>query len=244
MRIVSYNIRFGGQKHKDLIASCLNAIKPDIVILIEAYKSHVVKWLAQELDFPYVGSFDGYSAAFISKSAPQNFKWIQGNQLRTPLLQIQFDKNISIYGIHLSSLLTTRMEHKRTQEIRQILEIIAQDKKNPHILIGDFNAIAPNDKVMIRQMPYWLQMLIWLNRGTQSQALETLMSANYVDVFRHFHPDDAGYTLPPPKPNTRLDYAFVPASLVHTILDCRVIREPNEINIASDHYPLLLDLAI
>ena len=81
-----------------------------------------------------------------------------------------------------------------------------------------------------------------VNRGIRRDALATLQQAGYVDAFRHLHPDEPGYSLPTPIPNSRLDYAFLSATHVGCVRECRVVREPEAVDTASDHFPLLVDL--
>ena len=57
------------------------------------------------------------------------------------------------------------------------------------------------------------------------------------------HPDDPGFTVPAGNPQVRLDYAFVPAAYTDRIVRCDVVQHP-EVPRASDHHPVVLELAI
>ena len=240
MRIVSYNIRFGGKGREGYIAQVLDSTKPDVVILVEANDPQVMQTLAQELGFPYFDSRQSYSVAFLSRIPPKSYQWHQLTSIRTPFLELGFEDDFRIIGVHLTAQLTRWKEQQRLHEVRQLIQLV-DSLKSPHLLIGDFNAVAPGDRVAFSRMPIWLKLMIGLNGGVQSRALGTLIKHGYIDVFRHLHPDDHGYTLPPPRPNTRLDYAFVPTNLIGRIEDCSVVRQPDAVNVASDHYPLLID---
>jgi exonuclease III len=92
--------------------------------------------------------------------------------------------------------------------------------------------------------PFTQNILQSLSGGIQHTALDILIEESYIDVFRHLNSDDNGYTIPAPSPNARLDYAFATISLIDHIISCYVMREPNEVDEASDHYPLILDVEL
>ena len=69
-----------------------------------------------------------------------------------------------------------------------------------------------------------------------------VLDAGYVYSFRLKHPDDPGFTVPAGNPRVRLDYAFVPAAYTDRIIRCDVVLHP-EVPRASDHHPVVLDLA-
>ena len=127
-------------------------------------------------------------------------------------------------------------------ELRALLRAIAAHQNGPHVLIGDFNTVAPGDLLDIRKLPHRLRALVWLSGGRiRWKTIATVLSVGYVDGFRRLHPTDAGYTLPTPEPHVRLDYAFVPGGFVQQVSECAVMRTP-EAAAASDHYPLLCTL--
>jgi len=61
-------------------------------------------------------------------------------------------------------------------------------------------------------------------------------------MFRNLHPADVGYTLPTPEPHVRLDYAFVPGGFVDRVRRCDIVKARGAAA-ASDHFPLLLEIA-
>ena len=56
-------------------------------------------------------------------------------------------------------------------------------------------------------------------------------------------PDDPGLTFPTWDPHVRLDYAFVPAASADRLKSCRVVVEPGGLRDASDHLPLVTEVA-
>jgi len=241
LRIISYNIKKGGRGRASAIASVLTAHQPDVVVLQEATDPTIVKDIAQQAEFPHCASGEGYSVAFLSKTEPTLVKWHAVRGIRSPFLEIHLqDSNLRIFGVHLTAFLVNRLERKRAHEIRSLLEVVGDDPS--HVLIGDFNTIINSEDSQFRKMPLWLRLMIMANGGIRPRALQLLLDAGYVDIFRHFNANNAGFTLPTPDPNTRLDYAFVLGEFISRMTACRAIRTPDEVNIASDHYPLLLEM--
>jgi endonuclease/exonuclease/phosphatase family metal-dependent hydrolase len=111
----------------------------------------------------------------------------------------------------------------------------------PCLIAGDFNSIAPGDPVITGNMPGGLRWIIILQGNRVYHfCIETILSAAFIDCFRSLHSDE-GFTLPPPNPNTRLDYIFTNAPMKVHLNKCEVVRTPNSVNLASDHYPVLAE---
>jgi exodeoxyribonuclease III len=244
MRIISYNILKNGNGREHLIAEVLQNVTPDIAILEEAADPQVVSTIARLADFPYYGSRKGYSVAFLSQAPPQVVEWHDTSASRTPFLEILTGNNVRLYGAHLYATLFNYAERLRVREIEALTSLTAPSRQELHLLIGDFNTIAPGDTIHTASMPFWLRWLIRMNGGNvKRDAIDTLLKAGYVDAFRHLHPDDVGYTLPTPSPNSRLDYAFLPRQNLDHLRECRVVSEPASVRHASDHYPILVEIA-
>jgi exodeoxyribonuclease-3 len=147
-----------------------------------------------------------------------------------------------VFGVHLSACTRRGRERRRVFELRALLRAIAAHQQGPHVLMGDFNTVAPGDLLDIRKLPHRLRALVWLSGGhIRWKTIATVLSAGYVDAFRRLRPTDVGYTLPTPEPHVRLDYAFVPGGFVQQIRECDVMRTPDAA-VASDHYPLMLEV--
>jgi exodeoxyribonuclease-3 len=69
-----------------------------------------------------------------------------------------------------------------------------------------------------------------------------MLNAGYLDGYRWRCPDDKGYTFPTWDPHLRLDYIFIPAGFADRLASCRVIKNINEVALASDHFPLLAEI--
>ena len=67
LKILSYNIRFGGGGREDQIAAVIRMSEPDLVILQEATDARVVERLAQATGMTLWASRSGYSVGFMSR---------------------------------------------------------------------------------------------------------------------------------------------------------------------------------
>ena len=129
-------------------------------------------------------------------------------------------------------------------ELRALLAAIARQQPGPHALIGDFNTLAPGELLDIRKLPHRLRALVWLSGGRiRWRTIQTILDAGYVDAFRHLQPDLVGCTFPTWDPHARLDYLFVPASVVAQVRSCNVMTGTPTPE-ASDHFPLVAELDV
>lgn len=244
-RLVSYNIRFGGQGRESPITEVLLHTKADIVVLQEATSPIIVERLAHALRMPFWIAREGYSLALLSHLPIMYHKWYPARWLKHPFLEAVIGTfPLRILGVHLQPYFTRWSEQKRVREVKLLLEVSGECKESPLLLIGDFNAVAPDDAVEIEQMPAWIQLLIWLSgKRIQREAIKILLQFGYVDGFRWLHPDQDGFTFPTPTPHVRLDYMFLSPVLAKHLRECSVVK-PAIAPKASDHYPLLAVLEI
>jgi exonuclease III len=113
------------------------------------------------------------------------------------------------------------------------------------LIAGDFNAVAPRDRVVTESMPARLKAMLTLQGGRFfHRAIKTILSAGYTDCYRHLHPDEDGFTLPVPTPTIRLDYVFANEGLKASLQKCYVIKNPGATREASDHYPVMAEFAL
>jgi endonuclease/exonuclease/phosphatase family metal-dependent hydrolase len=112
-----------------------------------------------------------------------------------------------------------------------------------HVLTGDFNTLAPGERLDISQLPLRLRLITWLTGGTiRWSTIQILFNKGYTDVYRVLH-NDHGYTFPAWNPHIRLDYLFVPSSFAPRITACKVISDAPGVKDASDHLPLVTEIA-
>jgi exodeoxyribonuclease-3 len=155
------------------------------------------------------------------------------------------DGQARVFGLHLKARFSKWSESQRAYEIRALLEGIKQHQHGFHVLVGDFNTLAPGELLDVRRMPHWIRALVWLSgRDIQRETIQIMLDARYVDGYRHLYAHDKGYTFPVWDPHLRLDYIFLPAQFAGQLKSCRVINDLAEVDRASDHYPLLAELEL
>src|SRR5687767_8427943 len=100
LRIMSYNIRFGGLGREERIAAVINQAQPDLVVLQEATHPHVVERLSELTEMRHYAAKRKHSVAFLSRSAVSNHEWQYHSHLERAVLEIELD-GLRIFGIHL-----------------------------------------------------------------------------------------------------------------------------------------------
>ena len=244
LKLLSYNIRFGGRERKERIAEVIRAAQPDIVVFQEASEPSVIEFLSRQCEMPHWGARAKYSIGYISRLEIANHEWHHPRGSRHAFLEIQpFGKDIKIFGLHLRARFSKWSERRRHQEIRALLEGIEQHRHGFHVLLGDFNTLAPEEVFNPNLMPLWIRALIWLSgNDIRRDTIQTILDAGYLDGFRTLYPTDKGYTFPVWRPHVRLDYVFLPIKYTENLKSCEVVKNPEIVTKASDHFPLLINL--
>ena len=104
--------------------------------------------------------------------------------------------------------------------------------------------MAPGDLFDFRLLPTRLRALVWLSGGqVRWRTIQAVLDSGYRDAFRYLHPDRVGYTFPSSNPHVRLDYLFVPESMLSAVTRCDV-RQHADLRHASDHLPIFGELRI
>jgi exodeoxyribonuclease-3 len=245
-RVMSYNIRYGGVGKVAELAEVIRAVDPDVVMLQEATHPDVVAQIAAAAKYPHFGSRRAYSTGFLSRIPLASHQWHQPRGARHAFLEVEFsDPDVRLFSLHLSAWFSKWSERRRHFEIRSLLEGIKQHQDGFHLLIGDFNALAPGERLVVEKMPTWIRAMVWVSgRDIARDTIQTMIDAKYVDVWRKLNtdPQDPGYTFPVWDPHVRLDYAFVPAAHAHRVLTFQIVKAPEIVKSASDHHPILVTL--
>ncbi len=246
IKLLSYNIRFGGRGREARLAEVIRRVGPDLVVFQEAIDPDVIAHLAQATNLPHWAAQRAHSIGYISRLAIDHHEWHYPIGSKHSFLEIVLaGSEARIFGLHLSAIFSKWSEERRAREIRSLLAGIAKHQTGMHVLVGDFNTLAPGELLDVRRMPAWIRTLIWLSgRDIQRETIQIMLTANYRDGYRTLHPDDKGYSFPTWDPHLRLDYVFVPNSFAPRLQSCQVITQPADVAQASDHFPLLAQLDI
>ena len=194
---------------------------------------------------PHFESHAGRSLAYLSRFPVAVAQWNQPRFSRHAFLEIALKEDgLRIFGLHLSAVHSAWTEHRRTVELASLLASIKRHQHGPHVLVGDFNTLAPGELLDVAKLPHRLRALVWLSGGKiRFRTIQRIIDAGYVDCFRKLQPTEAGYTFPAWNPHLRLDYAFVPAAHADFVRSCRVVRSANA-DTGSDHFPLLTEISL
>jgi exodeoxyribonuclease III len=248
LRVMTYNILDGGESRKMHILNVIKAANPDVVVLQEVFSEKFLQFLSQSLEMNhYFGTGNKQrKTALLSKLPARNFK---SHHPFFPIwrnfvdAEIEFEPNKTarIIGVHPMANLGIVFEIWRFLEASYVIKHLQKSKSRFNLIAGDFNAIAPNEKVNTQNMPDWLKWIIYLQGNRVYHfSIKKFISAGFTDCFRLLNSDD-GFTLPTPEPNARLDYIFVNAEMKKHLKRSWVVREPESANLASDHYPVIAE---
>jgi endonuclease/exonuclease/phosphatase family metal-dependent hydrolase len=246
LKLLSYNIRFGGRGREARLAEVIRSVEPDLVVFQEAIDPDVIGGLSKSTGMPFWAARRAYSIGYISRVEVAHHEWHYPEGAKHSFLEIApKGTEARVFGLHLSAVFSKWGERRRAREIQALLKSIKKYQEGFHILAGDFNTLAPGERLDVRRMPAWIRALIWVSgREIQRETIQIMLDAKYADGYRLLHPEDDGCTFPTWDSHLRLDYIFVPARSADRVKSCRVIKEPAEVGLASDHFPLLAHVDI
>jgi exodeoxyribonuclease-3 len=245
LRLLSYNIKFGGRGRVPALAQVIGAAAPDVVLLQEATDPRVIEQLARETGLTHWGSRTDYSMGFLTKIPVAHHAWHRPGNARHAFLELVLEGvDCRIFGLHLVAWFSKWTERKRAREIRALLDGIREHQHGFHLIAGDFNALAPGELLEVRKMPRWIRAMIWLSgRDISRDTIQIMLDQGYLDAWRTLHPKDLGYTFPTWDPHVRLDYVFVPDRFASRVAVCEVWCTPADIiREASDHWPIFVEV--
>jgi endonuclease/exonuclease/phosphatase family metal-dependent hydrolase len=151
---------------------------------------------------------------------------------------------LSVYVTHLDHL----SEAVRSEQVTALLQWTGRDRARPHLLMGDFNALAPGDDderpaalAALRSVEPAASGIRWTDRFLSDDFLVVprLLRRGYQDAAGVT--DGALPTFPSDEPLVRIDYIWVSASLAPAVRWCRP-WQTEETALASDHLPLVAEI--
>jgi len=256
LRLMTFNIQEGGGsagRLEQILAVILRA-DPDLLVLNEAVgwfpKHTMADRLARLLGAEYriAASSSGFDVAFFSRLPILGFHQPRIANLFHTLawteVALPGGSPMNLIGAHLDY----REESLRVLEIKNALPHLAPLVNTHAAILGDLNALSPDDPVMglrpdelaqtdLSEMPEW-----FLNRYPP-RTLGMLYEAGWVDAYRQTHAGETGYTMSTSDPNARYDYILVSPSLAEKTVDVHVETE-SPASTASDHFAVVADLAV
>lgn len=168
-RILSYNIlaggyslRAGGARRTEQITAMIRSTQADIVGIVEAIhpqmtkKPLVVEDIAEQLGMQLIPAnaprhCHDYQTALLTRLPVVDTQMHIRDDITKPLLEVCVEETdgerLTIFVTHLAAAFYRGWagNHIRKREVREILRIMAAKQGTPHLLMGDFNSIAPGD---------------------------------------------------------------------------------------------------
>lgn len=240
LKLLSYNIQRGGVGRESHLGAVIKEQAPDLVVFQEATRPEIVRRLAEATGMSSVGAAAGRSLGFMSRVPVADYRWARPPWSQHAYLEISPEgTDVRIVGVHLSAIHSAWTEKRRVLELRSLLAAIQPYEQTCHVMIGDFNTLAPDERFDATRLPLRLRLLVWLSGGRiRWQTIAIMLGAHYVDAYRMRHEAENGFTFPTWDPHVRLDYVFVPKSFADRVTACDVVTDDPRIPLASDHFPL------
>jgi endonuclease/exonuclease/phosphatase family metal-dependent hydrolase len=158
-RVLSYNILVGGTHRVEQLTLIIRSSRSDVVGLIEAIDEQVVKELAEHLGMQYCMSGrardeEGWQGAVLSRLPIIHFK-IHANAIITkqPLLEVcvegEDEQLLTVFVTHLTADFGKAWvaNKQRRREVQELLSILKSYRGTKHLLMGDFNSLAPGERL-------------------------------------------------------------------------------------------------
>ncbi|MDA3875109.1 MAG: endonuclease/exonuclease/phosphatase family protein [Kiritimatiellae bacterium] len=254
MRIVSYNMLNGGLEREDLIADVISTRNPDVVALVEADDSGVVKSLADRLGMHHVHAPSGghHAGAILSRwpitntinhAASGEGHWMNAF-VEARVIDPTTGTEWPIVVVHFAAHASEEREQLREAQLDSLFDRLAPLRDRPHILAGDFNSNAPSQLIdpalcNPRTQREWTE-----NCGSiPRRIVQKLLDAGYRDTLHSASPRVAETTgtYTTEFPGQRIDYIFTHGIDPSRIQSAWIDQSPQAAK-ASDHFSIGADI--
>ncbi|TDC39284.1 endonuclease/exonuclease/phosphatase family protein [Micromonospora sp. 15K316] len=261
LRVMTWNIRTGGRDgdgadRRDEIVELIDAQRPDVLLLQElrGFDDRMLAGFAARLGLrPYrSASCLGQPVAVLVRPP---LRTLAAAPLRRPFhhaagrVVLATDAGpLTVLGAHLAPY----SGGWRRVEVDWLVRAVRRAPGELTVVGGDLNALDPatdHTAQLSRLQPkYRRRHLRRDGRTVDTRAVGVLLDAGLVDLQRCVGGPDGGHTVPTWHGGAefvgmRLDYLLGSPALAARARDVRVVRGGTA-DRASDHYPLLADLAL
>jgi endonuclease/exonuclease/phosphatase family metal-dependent hydrolase len=267
MKVLTYNVHGwltpdGGATNVEMLAQVISATGADLIGLNEVFHPRrtpagpALAVLASRLGMAYA-----FGPTLPAEPAPDDIPY--GNALlsRWPILAYAAHHLAPAVSYGRRGLLETRvllpsgqpftlyithLDHRseaiRLEQWAAANTWLLRDRGRPHLLLGDFNALAAADyptPETIAQLRAYQAAQGWPTPAFDliAQALK----AGYVDTFNRAG-QRSGATWPSAAPERRIDYVFLPDVMADRLTSCTRWDDPIARG-ASDHLPVLAEFS-
>jgi endonuclease/exonuclease/phosphatase family metal-dependent hydrolase len=160
VRVLTYNLLHGGAGREDLVAGVIERAGADVVALQEASDLDLVQRIGERLGATvHVGTpsdpASTLNLAVLSRLAVTRAVNHHHPGMLRSHLEVEVGvpsrpmSRLRLHVVHLAARFaeTRNGEARRMREIAHVLRDIAEAPPGPHCIVGDFNAVAPEDIV-------------------------------------------------------------------------------------------------
>ncbi len=163
-RILSYNILVGGTRRVDQLTTVIRSADPDVVGLAEATDPRVVEELASRLGMQFrlsgygKGARDWHLAVLSRLPILHTHVHTRPAFDRKYLLEVQVEEAsgspLTVFVIHQRSEYQRGPQSNRIRraEVQEMLNIMSSYQGQPHLVMGDFNSLAPGDSLQASRL--------------------------------------------------------------------------------------------
>ena len=163
-RVLSYNIWVGGVGRVEALTKIMRLDHPDIVGLVEATNVQIVVELSRKLSLSHywisgqAAHEEDWQVAILSRFPIVGTPEIHNRahepltNLTKPCLEVSIElpdkEQVTIFVAHLFADFHSSAGNKtRKKEIQELVQIMRRKRGTPHILMGDFSAVAPGERL-------------------------------------------------------------------------------------------------
>ncbi len=165
VRILSYNILLGATRRLHPLSNLIASTQADIIGLVEATDPHIVEELAKGLnmDFRITGRgkrpHDWHIAVLsrypiLHTHVHTHPETLVRKHMLEVCIEVPTIGPLTVFVVHLTAdfFRGNKGNRLRRQETETILSVMQAKRGTPHLLMGDFNTIAPGDKLLASRM--------------------------------------------------------------------------------------------
>lgn len=251
LSVMTYNICDGGDGRLALIRQVIADARVDVILVNEADNEAMTAELANDLGMNLIwarGSGQKH-IGFLSRLPIVRWEIYNRRPITQAMLVVEIEtttgERVDIYGAHLLPyFMLLPYELARWRAVSAMLGVIQPHAHVPHLVMGDFNAVAAGEPVDLTIFPRKIRRLMLLQANRMAHlTLRPLLRAGYTDAYRVLNPERPGRTWVPNHLSARLDYIFADEQLSERLRECEVYATPPA-DRASDHYPLVARFAL
>lgn len=270
LRVMTYNILFGGTGREAQIRHVIEAIRPDIAVFTEVTNAKSFELIAAAVGPHVAGCVDRHRREFpvivsrwpLEQSRTYGPSWSPTKWV-SAIVRPFGTRAVTVHGVQFVPQPLWPFELCRLAEARALVRHLEKRAETSHLVAGDFNALIGGDRQDIRRAPPWVRAQLFIQGGrTMRWALPHLQRKGLVDCYRACNATADGFTVPSWNPSARIDYVFASSDLSPSLsaagvgADAQVVASTPKRSVAelvgrmptanlgghaSDHLPVWVD---